>query len=486
VAAIGRRLRELEAALERGGHDGAAVLAEYADLAEQFEQLGGYTLDHRIDTVLAGLGIAHLAREREVGSLSGGEKARAALAALLLRAPDLLLLDEPTNHLDCAALDWLESFLESYQGAFVVASHDRRFLNRTATAIVEIDEYLRDARVFPGNYDAYLEAQRQERARWEAAYAREQETIKQLRDAIRGAARQVGHPNRPPPDNDKFARTFFGENAQRAVSRNVRAAQEKLRRIEENPLLKPPDPLRIRTDFEPAELAGKTPLAAHGIVKAFGDRRVLDGAGLALGPSSRVVLTGHNGAGKSTLLRILAGIDQADVGTVDHAPTARIGYLDQEQEELNGRQTLFEAYCTGLVGVPGAAGAGEDRDTLRADLFRYGFFRRDDVDKQVGQLSVGQRRKLQIARLVGLRANVLLLDEPTNHVDLPALEAFEAALMAFPGPILAVSHDRWFIERMVAAGADVWTLRAGKVVAPAANGLAATYAAQPLIEVHRP
>jgi macrolide transport system ATP-binding/permease protein len=174
---------------------------------------------------------------------------------------------------------------------------------------------------------------------------------------------------------------------------------------------------------------------------------------------------------------------------VYRAPTARIGYLDQEQEELDGRQTLFEAYCAGLVGVPGTAGmAGVDgdRDSLRADLFRYGFFRRDDVDKQVGQLSVGQRRKLQIARLVGLRANVLLLDEPTNHVDLPTLEAFETALVAFPGPILAVSHDRWFIERMVAAGADVWTLHAGEVLAPSTNGLAATYAAQPLMEVHRP
>jgi macrolide transport system ATP-binding/permease protein len=234
VETIGRRLRELETlmageraaagagntsgngcasvpvAAARPGADLAAALTEYGELAEEFERLGGYDLDHRIDTVMAGLGIGHLARAREVASLSGGEKARAALAALLLRAPDLLLMDEPTNHLDFAALEWLEGYLAAYRSAYLVVSHDRRFLNRSATAIVEIDEHLRDARVFPGNYDAYLESQRKERAQWEAAYAREQEEIKQLRAAIRGEARRVGHPNRPPPDKDKYAKTFFG------------------------------------------------------------------------------------------------------------------------------------------------------------------------------------------------------------------------------------------------------------------------------------
>ena len=498
VEAIGRRLRELEAvmagsrvatgagaaplsshagapgAAARPDGDVAAALAEYGALAEEFERLGGYDLDHRIDTVMAGLGIGHLARAREVASLSGGEKARAALAALLLRAPDLLLMDEPTNHLDFAALEWLEEYLAAYRGAYLVVSHDRRVLNRSATAIVEIDEHLRDVRVFPGNYDSYLDSKRKERAQWEAAYAREQEEIKQLRAAVRGDARRVGHPNRPPPDNDKYAKTFFGENVQRAVSRNVRAAQEKLRRIEEDPIMKPPDPLRIRTDFDPAELVGKTPLSAHRVVKAYGGQRVLDGIDVVIGPTSRVVLTGSNGAGKTTLLRILAGLEPPDSGSVYRAPTARIGYLDQEQTELDGALTVFEAYCAGLVtrvqsentGASGhsrAIGAIGDRDVLRAELFRYGFFRRDDVEKRVSQLSVGQRRKLQIARLVALHANVLLLDEPTNHVDLPTLEAFEAALVEFPGPVLAVSHDRWFIDRMVAAGADVWELAEGRV-----------------------
>lgn len=178
---------------------------------------------------------------------------------------------------------------------------------------------------------------------------------------------------------------------------------------------------------------------------------------IALEPMSRVVLTGHNGVGKTTLLRILAGAVKPDAGTVYRAPTARIGYLDQEQAELDATHTVFEAYCAGIADTVG------DDTVLRAELFRYGFFRRDDVEKRVGQLSVGQRRKLQIAHLVALRANVLLLDEPTNNLDLPTLEAFEAALVEFPGPVLAVSHDRWFIDRIVAAGAEVWELVEGSL-----------------------
>jgi len=193
------------------------------------------------------------------------------------------------------------------------------------------------------------------------------------------------------------------------------------------------------------------------ISKGFGPSVVLADVSLVVNERDRLALVGANGAGKTTLLRILAGLEQPDGGGVYRAPTLRIGYLDQEQEEFDAGRTVFEAYCTGLLGTIG------DRDALRAELFRHGFFRRDDVDKRVGQLSVGQRRKLQIARLVALRANALLLDEPTNHVDLPTLEAFETALVEFPGPVLAVSHDRWFIERMVANGADVWELVEGKV-----------------------
>src|SRR5688572_1929541 len=172
---IGERLRELEAQI---GGAGETLLLEHADLTDEFARLGGYDLDHRIAEVFAGLGIQHLDRTREVASLSGGEKARVALAALLLRDPDLLLLDEPTNHLDFAALDWLEGFLKRRRRGFIVVSHDRRFLNRTVTAIVELDDFLKDARVFPGDYDAYAAAKTAELTQWREAYEREQAEIK--------------------------------------------------------------------------------------------------------------------------------------------------------------------------------------------------------------------------------------------------------------------------------------------------------------------
>jgi macrolide transport system ATP-binding/permease protein len=451
LTAVEQRLEQVIAALGAAGGSSPALLEEYADLETQLDSLGGYTFDHRLETVFAGLGIAHLTRDREVQHLSGGEKARVALAALLLRQADLLLLDEPTNHLDTQALAWLEDFLRGLRRTVVVVSHDRHFLDRAATAIVEIDEHLRDARLYLGSYSAYLQAKASERAQWEAAYAREQAEIKALREAVRGTARRVGHANRPPPDNDKFAKHFFGENVQRAVARNVRAAQERLRRIEADPIVRPPAPLRLRPDFDPNALAGRVPLLAIGIVKAYDGRVVLDAVDLALDPASRIVITGPNGAGKSTLLRILAGREAPDAGSVTRPPSVVPGFLDQEGESLVPDQTVFEAYRVGLVGDP---------DRLQADLVGHGFFRHDDLGKRVGELSAGQRRKLQLARLVASRANVLLLDEPTNHLDFPTLEGYEAALLDFPGPVLAVSHDRRFIERF--AG-EVWTLAGGRL-----------------------
>ncbi|HEX2514845.1 MAG TPA: ABC-F family ATP-binding cassette domain-containing protein [Chloroflexota bacterium] len=491
VAEVGARLEAAEQALARGARDEApALLEEYAALAEQFERLGGYDLEHRINAVLSGLGVAHLAREREMGSLSGGEKARVGLAAVLLRGPDLLLLDEPTNHLDFQALRWLEDFLlDAREGrgagggeaerragrggtgggavaqrggqragrAIVVVSHDRAFLDRTATSIVEIDEHLRDAREYPGRYSAFLAAKQRERAQWEEAYAREQAEIKALREAVRETARRVGHPNRPPPDKDKYSKQFFAEQVQRSVSRNVRAAQEKLRRIEANPMLRPPEPLRLRTEFDSTPPTGRAPLLARGLVRRYGGRAVLRGVDLALEPGSRTLISGPNGVGKSTLLRLLAGQERPDEGTVSLAPSVVVGYLEQEpgtwaDDPADPAKTLFEAYRRGLLGLEGA---------LRADLVRHGFFRHQDLDRRVRDLSAGQRRKLQLARLVATGANLLLLDEPTNHLDFPTLEAFEEALQGFPGPVLAVSHDRRFIERF---GGQAWELAEGHLV----------------------
>jgi macrolide transport system ATP-binding/permease protein len=448
------RLRDLEARMTDPAVDFDAVMTDYGDAQERFERRGGYDLDYRIDIVFDGLRINHLPRQRRFADLSGGEKARVLLATLLLRSPDLLLLDEPTNHLDFASIRWLEEYLSSHRGGVLVISHDRHFLNGTVTRIVEIDEHTRATKEYAGNYDAYLIERQRQRAQWEVDYAEQQDEIKELKRAIRLSARNVTH-NRGPRDADKSLYNFKGSRVDSAISRNVRSAEERLRRIEADPIPKPPSEMRIAPDFDADELRSENIIVASGVMKAFGNVPVLDGISFTLGPRDRVVVVGPNGAGKSTLLDILAGRTSSDAGTVTHASGARLGYLDQDGRSLDPNGTVLGTYRDGLIGY---------EDEFISDLFRHGLFTLDDLTKRVRDLSAGQRRKLQLARLMAERANVLLLDEPTNHLAFDILEEFEAALIDYPGPILAVSHDRWFIQRFGESGGSLWELRDGRLI----------------------
>jgi macrolide transport system ATP-binding/permease protein len=451
LAAATDRMRRLESELAvTSGLAYDRALSDYGDATESFERLGGYDLDRRIQEVVEGLGLAGVPRDQEVTTLSGGVKRRLALAALLLRSPDILLLDEPTNHLDFTALDWLERYITAHPGAAIVASHDRRFLNATVQKILELPAHSRELKVYSGNYDAFLAAKRREREQWEIDYERQQEEIAELRATLGTSAHRLGN-NRPRSDNDKFARGFFAGRAQVAISRNVRAAEERLRRIELAAIPKPPEQLRISPRFAPGAIESAVPVRAIGIGKCYGEQSILTEVNLVLRPNSRVVLIGPNGSGKSTLLKILAGLVPPDRGTVQYAPGVKVGYLDQEQESLVGEQTVLEAYRADVIGYEAA---------LAADLIRYGLFGIDDLSKTLAQLSVGQKRKLQIARLIPLQANVLLLDEPTNHIHFDILEELEKALEEFAGPVVAVSHDRWFIDRFAR---EVWELRDGKL-----------------------
>jgi macrolide transport system ATP-binding/permease protein len=335
--ALEERLRALEQAMaEADPLDLDTLLADYAVYAQEFEARGGYDR-HEADAVLAGLGLAGLDRSRPVATLSGGEKARLGLAALLLQAPDLLLLDEPTNHLDIAALEWLEGFLESWRGALLVVSHDRRFLDRTVRTIVEIDEHTREAQAYAGDYSFYAEAKAQARARQAAEYAAQQEEIRELRRIIKSKGRQVAH-NRPPTDSDGFYYAFKGQRVDAAVARNVRAAEEKLRRIEADPLPKPPPPLEVNPEFDPALFGSKTPLAVEQVAKHYGARTLLEDVSCVVESRARIVITGPNGTGKSTLLKIMAGVLPPDAGRVHRAPGVRVGYLDRSRRRLRRGQ----------------------------------------------------------------------------------------------------------------------------------------------------
>lgn len=450
VRALEAQMRALETALPALQDEALnAALREYGEISDRFERASGYDLAVREAQVLAGMRLDYLPRDRKAATLSGGERARLGVARLLLQSPDALLLDEPTNHLDQASLHWLEGYLAAYPGGAVIVSHDREFLNRVVNAIVEIDEQTHRTRHFSGDYDSYAAARKRERAQWAADYERQQEEIR----ALRLEMKETAHRNtfKASTDNDKFVRYIRQQTHQATVSKKVRAAAEKLQRIEANPLPRPPKDLRFTADFDPEGLDGRLPMIVTGLHKAYGARPILADVSLAVGARGRIVLAGPNGSGKSTLLRLLAGVEAADAGERAVHPATRIGYLDQDGAALDPAQTVFAAYRAGLDGTD---------QVWKSTLIESGLFRYDDLDLLVGALSSGQRRKLQIARLIAGRANLLILDEPTNFVSFDVLESLEAALRLFPGPVIAASHDRRFIGQF---GGDLWHLDGGRL-----------------------
>jgi macrolide transport system ATP-binding/permease protein len=447
------RMRTLEAAMATANEEELApLLAEYNEVSTRFEDHGGYELDYKIEMILSGLHLTYLPRTQEVETLSGGEKARLALAALLLRSPDILLLDEPTNHLDFASIEWLETYLSSYSGAVLMVSHDRQFLNRAINHIFEINEHDHHLKEYEGNYDAYVEAKAAQRKKWEEDYERQQEEIQELRKRIKDTARQVGHSYRAPRDNDKFARYFFAQRVDSAVARNIREAEERLKRIEADLIPKPPELLRVNSHFQSAPMQSQVVLRLSHLSKQFAERSLFSDLNLTVAPRARIMLVGPNGAGKTTLLRLIMGQETPDDGEVQIVAGARIGYLAQEPDILDLDKTVIDTYRYGQVGYEGE---------FIGRLLGYGLFRLEDMQKKVRQLSVGQRRKLEIARLMVEGPNVLLLDEPTNYISLDMLEAFEAAIIDFPGPVIAISHDRWFIQRF---GGEIWKLSDGHIM----------------------
>ena len=445
------RMRELESAMSTASDEQlASLMDEYEQVSRKFQDRGGYELDYKIDSILTGLRIAYLSRDREMQTLSGGEKARVGLAILLLRSPDLLLLDEPTNHLDFASLEWLELYLSNYKGAILLVSHDRQFLNRTVNQIFEIDEHTHHLKKYDGNYDAFVIAKAAERATWEEDYERQQEEIKELRKRMRETARNVAH-RRPPTDNDKTAYHFFGGRVQNTISRGVRAAEEQLRRIEANPIPKPPKLMQVSSSFNAEPLQAEVAIKVTNLTKCWDETCTLDDVNFTVASDARILLFGPNGAGKTTLLKMLIEIEKPDVGEIHIVESARIGYLPQDPQ-MDLDKTVIETYRYGQVGF---------ESEFVGRLIGYGLFGLEDMQKKVGQLSIGQRRKLEIARLMAEGPNMLLLDEPTNYISLDVLEAFEAAIVTFPGPVIAVSHDRWFMQRF---GGKMWELVHGKII----------------------
>ncbi len=432
--------------------DFSALLERYGQLQEEFTRRGGYESDYRLDQVFVGLDLTHIDRKRSIRTLSGGEKTRTMLASLLLSSPDLLILDEPTNHLDFAAIDWLEAYLLTYQGAMLLISHDRHFLNKVVNQIVELLPVNHQVTVYHGNYDFYLAERERQRAHQMEAYEAQQEEIKTLRRTIKTKGFSAGS-GRPAKDGNKMAYDAHGEKAEQVRSREIQAAKHRLEELLADPISRPANRWRINPDFTPEEFGSRDVIRLTNVSKSYGDRSLFEGVSSTITGGERVVLVGPNGIGKTTLLKMILGLEQPDAGEIRIASGARIGYLDQEQETLDPNRTVLEEFSQGII-------APESEH--RANLHKYGLFSDDQVYQKIGSLSVGQRRKLQIAKLIVTRANVLLLDEPTNHLDLESVEQFEHALCEFPGTVLAISHDRFFIERVATV---TWSIQNAHIVA---------------------
>jgi macrolide transport system ATP-binding/permease protein len=432
------RMHDLEARLAAGRD----VLAEYGEVLAEYEDHDGWSADARAAKALAGLGLADVPLERPVDTLSGGQRARLALALVLVRAPEILLLDEPTNQLDDDALGYLEGALRERSGVLVTASHDRAFLDAVCTAIVDLDPsytvgpdgapVVGPAR-FTGAYTDYLAGQAAARARWEQAYSSWTDEVNALQATIKQGARQVGHSNRAPRDNDKYAPYFFGQRSDAAVARRVRDAENRLARLQERRVPKPPRPLEFSAVLKSGAPTG-TLIAAREIdVPGRVTLDALDVAG-----DTRLLVTGPNGAGKSSLLAVLAGALAPVGGRVMVARGLRIGWLPQEGAFPDPSASALAVFAAGRPGVPA---------DHQGDLVGLGLLPPRDVQTPIGRLSVGQRRRLALARLLTSNPQVLLLDEPTNHLSLSLVEELEEAVLAAELPVVAVSHDRWLRRR---------------------------------------
>lgn len=461
VRAIERELDAAAAALALVDDERAAAASatRYADALDAAERAEVWSASARRDELLDGLGVAGVGLDRRIGEISGGQRSRFALAALLLRAPDGLLLDEPTNHLDDVAASFLEERLRAWRGPVMFASHDREFLDRVATALLDLDPGRAGAlalagsggarpgasrddvlaasggTVFGGGFSEFLTVKAEELDRWRRQYDDEQAELKRLRAGVVETARNVAH-GRAPTDNDKFLKHFKRGNVEQAVSRRVRNAEVRLATLEREQVRKPPAPLAF---------AG-IPSGSHALEEASGlllqlsdvavdDRLELDA--LQVAPLTRLLVTGANGAGKSTLLGVLAGTLGVDRGIVHRRKGLRVQLLEQDQRFADPDASPRRLYERVL---------GERR-AEQVPLASLGLIAPRDESRPIGSLSVGQQRRLALALVVARPPHVFLLDEPTNHLSLGLATDLEEALGTYPGAVVIASHDRWLRRR---------------------------------------
>lgn len=407
------RIRALELEMKHLSGDAlTAALEAYTRLNQEFEQKDGYAYKSEVTGVLKGLGFAENDFEKQIDTLSGGQKTRVSLGKLLLSRPDLILLDEPTNHLDMASIAWLETFLLNYSGAVILVAHDRYFLNRVATKIVEIEAGT--VRTFFGNYSDYGAKKAQLRDAQMTAWLNQQREIRHQEEVI------------------AKLKSFNRE-------KSIRRAESREKMLEKIDLLEKPVQIssEMQLRLEPEITSGNDVLTVEGLSKSFGTLSLFSDLNFQIKRGERVALIGNNGTGKTTILKILNGLLEADKGSFVLGTKVKIGYYDQEHHVLHMEKTLFEEISDTYPDL--------DNTRIRSTLAAF-LFTGDDVFKRIGDLSGGERGRVSLAKLMLSEANFLILDEPTNHLDIVSKEILEQALNRYTGTVLYVSHDRYFIN----------------------------------------
>ncbi|WP_316184909.1 MULTISPECIES: ABC-F family ATP-binding cassette domain-containing protein [unclassified Bradyrhizobium] len=414
VSSVAAELKELEAAMADPDRADEMddIIARYGEVLARFEELDGYALDSRAREALAGLGFSEEMMDKDVGLLSGGWKMRVALARILLMRPDVMLLDEPSNHLDLESLIWLEHFLKGYEGALLMTSHDREFINRIINKVIEIDAG--QLTTYSGDYDFYEQQRALNEKQQQAQYERQQAML----------AKEI-----------KFIERF---KARASHAAQVQSRVKKLDKIER---VEPPKRRQtVAFDFLPAPRSGEDVVALKSVSKSYGSRRIYDGLDFMIRRRERWCVMGVNGAGKSTLLKLVAGSAEPDDGSVTIGGSVKMGYFAQHAMDLlDGDETVFESLEHSFP----QAGQG----SLRALAGCFGFSG-DDVEKRCRVLSGGEKARLVMAKMLYDPPNFLVLDEPTNHLDMATKEMLIAALSNFEGTMLFVSHDRHFLAAL--------------------------------------
>lgn len=395
------------------GDELEALLKKYTSMTHRFEDINGYAYKSEITGILKGLGFDESEFDKKVDTLSGGQKTRIALGKLLLQKPDLIMLDEPTNHLDLNSIAWLETYLLNYKGAVIIVSHDRYFLDKIATKIIEIDNGVVSS--FNGNYSDYAVQKEHLRIEQMNAYLNQQREIKHQEEVI-----------------EKLKQFNREKSIKRAESREKML--DKIERLEK--------PVEINTDMKlhltPYKKSGNDVMQIENLSKHFDTQTLFENISFEIKRGEHVAIIGDNGTGKTTLLKIINELIPADSGTIKLGSNVEIGYYDQEHHVLHMEKTLFEEISDDYPYLTNT----EIRNTLAAFLFTG-----EDVFKQIKSLSGGERGRVSLAKLMLSEANFLILDEPTNHLDIASKEILESAINAYEGTVLYVSHDRYFINK---------------------------------------